>query len=66
MKENKQISDHGKGKDEIMVVRHEGSESIHKMVKEDKYIEAFVHTQLGIENILWNKIVAFLKKKKQW
>jgi len=64
MKENKQISNHGKGEDKIMVVRYEGSENIRKMVKEDKYIEAFVHAQLGIEKILWDKIVAVFEGEK--
>jgi len=61
MKENKQISNHGKGEDKIMITRYEGSKNIRKMVIEGKYIEAFVHTQLGIEKILWDKIVALFE-----
>ena len=64
MKENKQISNHGKGEDKVMVVRYEGSENIRKMVRDGKYIEAFIHTQLGIERILWNKIVAVFEGGK--
>jgi len=64
MRENKQISNHGKGKDKIMVVRYEGFENIRKMVKEGKYIEAFVHIQLGIEKVLWDKIVTLFKGEK--
>jgi len=64
MKENKQISDHGKGEDKVMVIRYEGSKNIRKMVMDDKYIEAFVHTQLGIEKILWDKIVTVFEREK--
>ncbi len=66
MKENKQIfiSNHGKGEDKIMITRYEGSKNIRKMVIECKYIDAFVHTQLGIEKILWDKIVALFEGEK--
>lgn len=64
MKENKQISNHGKGEDKTMVVRYEGPENIRKMIKKGKYIEAFVHTQLGIEKILWDKIVSLFQGEK--
>lgn len=61
MKENKQLAEQGKGKDNVIVVRYEGSKNILKMIADSKYIEAFVHTQLGIEKILWNRIVALFK-----
>jgi hypothetical protein len=66
MKKNKeiQISNHGKGENEIMIVRYESSEKIHKMMMDDKFVEAFVHTQLCIEKILWNKIVAVFEGEK--
>jgi len=64
MREIKQFSNHFKGEDQITVTRYEGAQNIRQMMMENRYIEAFVHTQLGIEKILWDKIVALFEGKK--
>lgn len=64
IREIKLFSNHGKGEDQITVTRYEGAQNIRQMMMENRYIEAFVHTQLGIEKILWDKIVALFEGKK--
>jgi len=64
MREIKQFSNHFKGEDQMTVTRYEGAQNIRQMMMENHYIEAFVHTQLGIEKILWDKIVAIFERKK--
>jgi hypothetical protein len=61
---NKFIHESGKGKEKINIIRYEGSQNIRKMIDEKKLIEAFVHTQLGIERILWNKVVCLFEGEK--
>ena len=65
-KSNKKIhiSDSAKAKDKVLVVRYMGPKIIREMIKNEQYIEAFVHTQLDIEKILWDKIVGFFETKK--
>jgi len=64
MREIKLFSNHFKGEDQITVTRYEGAQNIRQMMMENRYIEDFVHTQLGIEKILWDKIVALFEGKK--
>ena len=65
-KSNKKIhiSDSAKAKDKVLVVRYMGPKIIREMIKNEQYIEAFVHTQLDIEKILWDNIVGFFETKK--
>jgi len=66
--QNKQIfaSDSGKAKEGVpRVVRYIGTEKIEEMMgDEEKYIVAFAHTQLGIEKILWDRIVEIFEGEK--
>jgi hypothetical protein len=68
LSKNKQIfaSDSGKGKDTIVrVVRYIGAAKIEERMKTgEDYIEAFAHTQLGIEKILWDRIVEIFEGEK--
>ncbi|MBA7674360.1 hypothetical protein ES703_82574 [subsurface metagenome] len=64
IREIKLFSNHFKVEDQITVTRYEGAQNIRQMMMENRYIEAFVHTQLGIEKILWDKIVALFEGKK--
>ena len=41
----------------VRITRYQGSKIIKKLVEEGQFIEAYVHTQLGVERILWDKIV---------
>ncbi|MBS7636738.1 hypothetical protein KEJ37_05325 [Candidatus Bathyarchaeota archaeon] len=47
-----------------MVIRYKGSKDIKEMMEKGEFIEAFVHTQLGIEKILWDKIVGMFEHEK--
>lgn len=51
------ISGSGFGDENIMVIRYKAANAIRDMMEQDQIIEAFVHAQLGIEKILWDKIV---------
>ena len=65
--QNKQIfaSDSGKAKEGVpRVVRYIGAGKIEEMMEDDNYIEAFAHTQLGIEKILWDRIVEIFEGEK--
>ena len=59
--ENKKGSDFGKGKESARVIRYYGTEKIIEMMKNKQYIEAFVHTQLGVEKILWDRILGIFE-----
>lgn len=61
---NKFVNDSGKEEEKINIVRYEGSQNIRQMKDKGKFIEGFVHIQLGIERILWNKIVELFKEEK--
>ena len=61
---NKFTNDYGDRKERISVVRYESSRNIRKIINGGKLIEAFVHTQLGIERILWDKIVGLFSGEK--
>jgi hypothetical protein len=50
--------------EKIEVVRYKGATAIREMMKKDQMIEAFVHAQMGIENLLWDKIVEIFKDQK--
>jgi len=50
--------------DDITVLRYKSSTGIRAMIAENQIIEAFVHTQLAIEVILWNKIVELFREHK--
>jgi len=65
--QNKQVSasDSGIAKEAAWVVRYIGAGKIEEMMIEDEqYIEAFAHTQLGIEKILWDRIVEIFEGEK--
>jgi hypothetical protein len=69
--QNKQVSasDSGTAKETAGVVRYIGASKIEKMIEKEtienkQYIEAFVHTQLGIEKILWDRIVEIFEGEK--
>jgi hypothetical protein len=63
---NKQLfaSDSGTAKEAARVVRYIGAGEIEKRMEKGDYIEAFAHTQLGVEKILWNRIVESFETKK--
>jgi hypothetical protein len=46
------------------VVRYKGASAIREMMINNQFIEAFVHTQLGIEVLLWDKVVEIFKDQK--
>lgn len=46
------------------VVRYQGTKNIMKMMEREEYVEAFVHTQLGVEKILWDKIIGIFDGEK--
>jgi len=41
-----------------------GAKNIRGMIRNEQCIEAFTHAQLGIERILWDKIVGIFKGEK--
>lgn len=48
----------------VLVTRYMGAKNIREMMQKDQYIEVFTHTQLGIEKILWDKIVGIFESEK--
>jgi len=62
--QNKHVSDSITLKDTVEVVRYKGAQNIREMIEKKQYIEAFIHTQLGIEKILWDKIVGIFEGEK--
>ena len=64
--QNKQVSasDSGTGEEAVRVVRYIGAGKIEEMMENGQYIEAFAHTQLGIEKILWDRIVKIFEGEK--
>jgi hypothetical protein len=58
------VSDHVTAKEDVQVIRYKGSVNIKDLMKNKMYIEAFVHTQLGIEKILWDGIVSIFEPTK--
>jgi len=41
-----------------------GSKQLRELVSEDKYLEAFIHTQLAVEKLLWDRIIGTLDAPK--
>lgn len=61
--ENKRVVDSGRVSDEsAAIIRYMGTEQLRDMIDNDQYIEAFIHTQLGVEKILWDRTERSLKK----
>ena len=60
----KSDSDSLKLRDNVSVVRYAGSPRIRKMIDDSQFVEAFVHTQLAIEKILWDKIAGVLSGER--
>ena len=49
---------------EFRVVRYKGTTNILEMIERGEYVEAFIHAQLGVEKILWDKIVEIFEDEK--
>jgi hypothetical protein len=63
--QNKQVSDFGIAKEGVSrVIRYIGATKIEEMMENEQYIEAFTHVQLGIEKILWDRIVEIFEGEK--
>lgn len=61
--ENKKVVDSGRASDEsAAIIRYKGTDLLRQMIDNGDYIEAFVHAQLGVEKILWDRIERTLKK----
>lgn len=61
--ENKRVVDSGRALDEsAAIIRYLGHEEIRQMIENGDYIGAFVHAQLGVEKILWDKVERKLNK----
>lgn len=60
----KSASDQGRGTDSASVVRYVGAAGIRNMMDNSQYLQAFVHSQLAIEKILWDKIVKVFSGEK--
>ncbi|MBM3119524.1 MAG: hypothetical protein FJ006_08265 [Chloroflexi bacterium] len=60
----KHVADSGGGAEKALVVRYMGAKDIKEMMKGRHYVEAFAHAQLGIEKILWDKIVGLFQGEK--
>jgi hypothetical protein len=58
------VSDLTEGIERVQVVRYKGANALRDMMKQHQIIEAFVHAQLAIETILWDKIVKNFKDQK--
>jgi hypothetical protein len=58
------LNDSATGKESVKITRYLGALSINKMIEEEHYIEAYAHTQLGIEKILWDKIAGVFQARK--
>lgn len=56
-----EVSDFGRAEEVVRVVRYIGGGKIRELMESDQYIEAFTHTQLGIEKILWDQIVGIFE-----
>ncbi|MFQ5965806.1 MAG: hypothetical protein ACE5KZ_16155 [Candidatus Scalinduaceae bacterium] len=63
-KHSKQVTDFGISKDHITVVRYMGAKLITEMMNQGQVFEAYIHAQLSIEKILWDKIVGLFKGEK--
>jgi len=50
--------------EKIDVIRYKGATAIREMMANNQIIEAFVHAQLAIEVLLWDKIVEIFKDQK--
>jgi dihydropteroate synthase len=61
--EEKQVHDRIKLTEEVSVIRYLGSKSIERMMENEQFIDAFVHAQLDIEKILWDKVVGIFKNE---
>lgn len=62
--QKRNVRDTGSFEENVQVVRYKGSKIIKGMIERDQYIEAFTHAQLGIEKILWDKIVGIFENEK--
>ncbi len=60
--ENKRVVDSGKASESSAVIRYKGTDQLRQMIDNGDYIGAFVHIQLGVEKILWDRIERTLKK----
>jgi hypothetical protein len=58
------VSDLAKGSNSVYVVRYKGANALRDMINDNQVIEAFVHAQLAIEHILWDKIVELFELQK--
>lgn len=58
------VSDKGKAMDQASVVRYQATVNIRRMMNDKQYVEAFVHAQMAIEKILWDKIVGIFNGEK--
>lgn len=63
-KEDMSVSVLAEGSVSVQVVRYKSANAIRALMKQNQIIEAFVHTQLAIETILWDKIVNNFKDQK--
>ncbi len=50
------VNDAATGEETDSIVRYMGSSVITEMIGKGQYVEAFVHTQLAVERILWERI----------
>lgn len=48
----------------VLVTRYMGAKNIREMMQKDQYIEAFTHTQLGIEKNIMGQNCRNLRKRK--
>jgi hypothetical protein len=64
LNKNRQVSDSGRGEQAAGLVRYLGAREIEGRVERGDYIEAFVYAELGIEKILWDRIVKVFKGEK--
>jgi hypothetical protein len=62
--EVKEVKDSITFKEDFQVIRYKGSKNIKEMIGNGMHIEAFAHSQLGIEKILWDKIVGIFEPNK--
>jgi hypothetical protein len=63
--QDKQASDYGVGEEtDLRLTRYIGAGKIGEMIENGQHIEAFTHTQLGVEKILWDRIVKIFEGEK--
>ena len=62
--EEKGVKDRITFEESMTVIRFKGSMNIKEMMRSGRYIEAFAHAQLGIEKILWDKILRIFEPNK--